>query len=205
VGNPLADLVQPDLTYLVNWGYGNPAYGYSTGPANVPTPFGLFPPLSATAVLPGDLVVGAQQVIASAANDFIAEGASGLGLPGISHSPSISLPPQLSVGGFVQSLETTDTNVVNAFSRAAADGYSVLLPTADILNASVTAIPVYDFNLFVNGIAQAAGGDPVGLIHAFGDPLAATTGLLTVAGGVEGLVLAGGAADAIKALTSLIP
>jgi len=46
IGNPLADLVQPDLTYLVNWGYGNPSFGYSTGPANVPTPFGVIPPLS---------------------------------------------------------------------------------------------------------------------------------------------------------------
>jgi hypothetical protein len=36
IGNPLADLVQPDLTYLVNWGYGNPAFGFSTGPAACP-------------------------------------------------------------------------------------------------------------------------------------------------------------------------
>jgi PE-PPE domain/PE family len=210
VGNPLADLLQPDLTYLVNWGYGNPAYGYSTGPANVPTPFGLFPPLSATAVLPGDLAIGAQQGISSATSDFMAEGATGLSLPSISHSlsslpsPTTLLSPP-SIGGFVQSLEATDTNVVNAFSQAAADGYSALLPTADILNAAMTAIPVYDFNLFLNGIAQAAGGDPVGLIHAIGDPLAATTGLLTVAGGVEGLVLAGATVDTIKAFTSLIP
>jgi hypothetical protein len=45
IGNPVADLLQPDLTYLVNWGYGDPAYGYSTGPANVNTPFGFLPPL----------------------------------------------------------------------------------------------------------------------------------------------------------------
>jgi hypothetical protein len=211
VGNPLADLLQPDLTYLVNWGYGNPAYGYSTGPANVPTPFGLFPPLSATTVLPQDLFIGAQQGISAATSDFMAEGASGLPLPSISHPPSISLPSPTtllspaSIGGFVQSLEMADTNVVNAFSRAAADGYSVLLPTADILNATLTAIPNYDVNLFVNGIAQAAGGDPVGFINAIGDPLAATTGLVAVAGGVEGLVLLGGAADAIKAFTALIP
>ena len=46
IGNPLADLLQPDLTYLVNWGYGDPACGYSTGPANVVTPFGFLPPHS---------------------------------------------------------------------------------------------------------------------------------------------------------------
>jgi hypothetical protein len=39
VGNPLADLLQPDLRIIVDLGYGN---GY----ANVPTPAGLFPPIS---------------------------------------------------------------------------------------------------------------------------------------------------------------
>jgi PE-PPE domain/PE family len=217
VGNPLADLLQPDLTYLVNWGYGNPAYGYSTAPANVPTPFGLFPPLSATTVLPGDLITGAQQGISAAASDFMAEGASGLSLPSLSPSgiahlvQSISLPSHgtllspASIGGFIQSLQTAGTDAANAFSKAAADGYGVLLPTADILNAAVIPIPTYDANLFLAGIAQAAGGNPVGLINAVGDPLAATTGLVTVAGGVEGLVLAEGSIGAIKAITSLIP
>ncbi|MGA9356541.1 MAG: PE-PPE domain-containing protein [Mycobacterium sp.] len=73
IGNPLADLLQPDLTYLVNWGYGDPAYGYSTGPANVNTPFGFLPPHSATVTLGHDLVSGTQQGIAAAASDFHAE------------------------------------------------------------------------------------------------------------------------------------
>lgn len=52
VGNPLADLIQPDLTVLVNLGYGSITDGWSQGPANVPTPFGLFPTnISPTAVL----------------------------------------------------------------------------------------------------------------------------------------------------------
>jgi hypothetical protein len=62
------------LTYLVNWGYGNPAYGYSTGPANVNTPVGFLPPLAATTALGPDLVSGTQQGIAAAASDFHAEG-----------------------------------------------------------------------------------------------------------------------------------
>jgi hypothetical protein len=74
IGNPLADLLQPDLTYLVNWGYGNPACGYSTGPANVNTPVGFLPPLAATTALGPDLVTGAQQGIAAAASDFHADG-----------------------------------------------------------------------------------------------------------------------------------
>lgn len=43
VGNPLADLLQPDVTVLVNLGYGSITDGWSQGPANVATPFELFP------------------------------------------------------------------------------------------------------------------------------------------------------------------
>jgi PE-PPE domain/PE family len=87
IGNPLADLLQPDLTYLVNWGYGDPAYGYSTGPANVTTPFGFLPPLAATTALGPDLVSGTQQGIAAAISDFHAAGLpslSSLSLSGMS-------------------------------------------------------------------------------------------------------------------------
>jgi hypothetical protein len=43
VGNPLADLLQPGMTVLVNLGYGSITDGWSQGAANVPTPFELFP------------------------------------------------------------------------------------------------------------------------------------------------------------------
>jgi hypothetical protein len=222
VGNPLADLLQPDLTYLVNWGYGDPAYGYSTAPANVPTPFGLFPPLSATTALPQDLVMGIPQGMSAATSDVLAEGLSGLSLmnhslsglslSGITHSlSSISLPSPgtllstASLDNFILSLQAGQSNVANAISSAGADAYAVLLPTADILNAAVTAVPAYDAGFFLNGISQAVGGDPVGLINAVGYPIAATTGLLTVLGGMEGLVLAGGAVHVVKDFTGLIP
>lgn len=39
----LIDLIEPNLRTLVNLGYGDPDYGWSTGPANVPTVAGLFP------------------------------------------------------------------------------------------------------------------------------------------------------------------
>src|SRR6185437_1460127 len=39
LGNPLADLLQPDLTTIVNLGYGSPDQGWSLGYADVPTPF----------------------------------------------------------------------------------------------------------------------------------------------------------------------
>jgi hypothetical protein len=46
VGTPLADLLGPDLSTLVNFGYGNPDFGYSLDPANIPTPAELLPPVS---------------------------------------------------------------------------------------------------------------------------------------------------------------
>jgi PE-PPE domain/PE family len=116
IGNPLADLLQPDLTYLVNWGYGNPAYGYSTGPANVDTPVGFLPPRAATTALGPDLVSGTQQGIAAAADAFHAEGfafAASPSLWGISHAvasaipaaPSMALPDATSmIDGIISSL-----------------------------------------------------------------------------------------------------
>jgi hypothetical protein len=46
VGAPLADLLGPDLSALVNFGYGDPDFGYSLDPANIPTPAELLPPVS---------------------------------------------------------------------------------------------------------------------------------------------------------------
>jgi hypothetical protein len=47
IGKPIADLLQPDLTVLVDLGYGSTTQGWSTGPPNVATPFGVLPPVPA--------------------------------------------------------------------------------------------------------------------------------------------------------------
>ncbi len=200
VGNPLADLLQPDLRYLVNWGYGNPAYGWSTGPANVTTPIGLVPPLSATTALPGDLISGAQQGIVAATNAFQAEGLPtlpDLSLSGMSAaltslsstSPSTLLSPA-SIDNFINELMVGNKNFADALSANASTVYSTLLPTADIANALLTSMPSYDANLFLTGISQAINGQPVqGLEYAIGEPIAADLGLTTVAAGVELIVL----------------
>ncbi len=209
IGKPLTDLLQPDLTVLVNLGYGDPNYGYSTAPANVPTPFGLFPHVS-PGVIAADLVRGTHQGVSAASSDVRAE-VSGVSLSNLPHSqPSISVPSHLtltpeSIDGFINSLQTADTNLANAFSAALSTGYSALLPTADIINAALISIPAYDLNLFLDGVAQALGGDPIGLINAIGYPLAATVGLLTVAGGVEALVLLGAVGSIINDFKDLIP
>ncbi len=201
LGNPIADLLQPDMTYLVNWGYGDPNFGYSTSPANVPTPFGVLPPLSATTALPGLLASGAQQGAGAFVHDFSTAGPPSLpglslGLGGGTGGGGLSLPTGListfsSPNSLIMSLEGANTSVADFISNAAAQSYAVLLPTADIANALLISVPAYDVNLFVNGITQAVGGDPVnGLIYAFGAPLAADTALVTLAGGFEVEVIA---------------
>ena len=70
IGNPLADLLQPDMSILVNYGYGSIADGWSPGDADVPSPMGLLP----TDVNLGDvftaLVNGIPQGITAAIKDL---------------------------------------------------------------------------------------------------------------------------------------
>jgi hypothetical protein len=201
IGNPLADLVQPDLRYLVNWGYGDPNYGWSTGPADVPTPFGFLPPPSATTSLGPLLISGTQQGVHDFFTDLSAAVPTSLppmSLPAITDSlltgPSgtgplavptvVSIPP--TVDNVLASLESANNNIVGALAGAVSTAYATLLPTADIATAVAVSLPSYDFDLFVNGIIQAVNGDPIGgLVNAFGNPIAADVGLTTLAGGFE--------------------
>jgi hypothetical protein len=205
VGNPLADLIQPDLRYLVNWGYGDPNYGWSTGPANVTTPFGLVPPLSATTALPGDLVSGAHQGFLAAINDVHAETLPAPPHLTLSGTPQTTLPSPntllspATIDGYINQLKLANTEFFDTFTSATSTAYAALLPTADIANALVTTLPSYDANLFLNGVSQAISGQPVqGLVNAIGEPIVADVGLVTVAGGVEALVLINTVADILK-------
>ncbi|ORA85566.1 PE-PPE domain-containing protein [Mycobacterium malmoense] len=198
IGNPLADLVQPDLTYLVNWGYGNPAYGFSTGPANVQTPFGFLPPLSATTALGPDLISGAQQGFGAFVGDLSSltptslpalsltsllagAGSSGAALP---LAAPASIPS--TINSIISSIQSANSNIVGTLTTDFSTAYATLLPTADIGTALAVSLPSYDVNLFLNGISQAINGQPIqGLINAFGDPIAANVGLSTLAGGFE--------------------
>ena len=207
IGNPIADLLQPDLTYLVNWGYGDPAYGYSTGPANVATSFGFLPPHAATAALGPDLVSGTQQGIAACVSDFHTEGLPslpGASLAGISHTLTSAItaaphplalpsaPP--TIDGIISSLQAANTKIAADLASASSTAYATLLPTADLVNAGLLTLPSYDVNLFLNGIAQAFSGDPVsGLVNAIGAPIAADTALVMLGGVVELSALANAA------------
>jgi hypothetical protein len=199
VGNPLADLVQPDLKVLVNLGYGDPNYGWSQGPANVPTEFGLFPPLSDVEKVPGLLVSGTQQGITDFTHDISAEvskagslitsfSSTGSVIPSLSSliSPSSGpsapmLPGPADLLSALSPVSVADNiyNAVNSLSGAASDAYSTLLPTADVANALVTSLPAYDLTLFAAGLQSG------NLLEAIGQPIATDTYLIPLAGAFE--------------------
>jgi PE-PPE domain/PE family len=192
IGNPLADLLQPDLKYLVNWGYGDPNYGWSTGPADVPTPFGFLPPLSATTELGPLLISGTQQGVGAFVTDLSELPASLQSVSlsnlttaltgGSSALPAIPTTP----AGIISTIQSANTDIVGTLTTDFSTAYATLLPTADIATAVLVSLPSYDVNLFLDGINQAFNGDFVGgLVNAFGDPIAADVGLVTLAGGFE--------------------
>ncbi len=200
VGNPIADLVQPVLAPLVNWGYGNPDFGWSTGPANVTTPFGFLPPLSDTTALGPAMVSGIHQGIGAAISDFQAEGPPQLpSLSGISQtltslfsgSGTPTLPTGLpTISDIISSIQTANTQFANAVTTATSTAYSTLLPTADIAVAALVSLPSYDVNEFLDGVMQMVNGQPVaGLVNAIGLPIAADVGLLPLVGALEVAVL----------------
>ncbi|ORV45710.1 PE family protein [Mycolicibacter engbaekii] len=171
-GDAFADLLQPALRVLVNLGYGSIEHGWDQGPADISTPFGLFPDVNPMDVLTA-LGNGAQQGWADFV-DALQEMSSGsvadwFGLDTVA-MPDFSLPSL--------------SEVVNAFSSAAASLYATLLPTADIINSLVTSLPAYNVSLFFDELLS---GD---LIGAIGMPLAATTGLVTMAAGFQAAVFA---------------
>jgi hypothetical protein len=200
IGNPIADLLQPDLTTIVNLGYGNPNFGWSQGPADVQTYFGLFPHVS-QALIAQDLITGAHQGTTAFVGDIHAE-AAGMSLSSVSHSlTSMAGTGAADLSALRSALSTPDsiiatiqgavTDAANKISGTAASLYAALLPTADIANFVVTVIPAYDVNLFLSGIQQALDGNVLGgLQYALVAPLAADAGLLTMAGGFEVLALA---------------
>jgi hypothetical protein len=205
VGNPIADLLQPDMSVLVNIGYGSTSQGWSPGPANVPTPFGVIPPVGPAAVAHA-LAAGAQQGLGAFSHDIGAEVAAipPLTLPNLSAMASgatAGIPSLLAVAptsapvaidSFIQALETANTTFANGISGGIANAYAALLPTADIANAMLISLPSYDANLFLDGVQQMVNGDPTGgFVYALGAPVAADVGLYGLLGTFEFFVLLG--------------
>ena len=103
----------------MNWGYGDPNFGWSTGPADVPTPFGFLPPLGDTTALGPDLISGTQQGIGA----FVADLSALTPPPLPALSLSSLLPGTGSSGGPVPtlpappSIPSTPTGIISSISR----------------------------------------------------------------------------------------
>jgi PE-PPE domain len=171
---PLQDLLGPDLTVLINLGYGSLTQGWSTGPADVATPFGLWP----TDISASDLLTALEQGAQTGWSNFVSD---------LADPSSSSLDPASSGQSFTDLLSALSadaanpaaslTDFINAISSAASAAYSTLLPLTDIANALVTSIPAYELSLFTTNLST---GD---LLDAFGLPIAADTALNTLAAG----------------------
>lgn len=203
VGDPAADVLQPILRPLINWGYGDPNYGWSTGPANVPTPFGFPPPPETTIALGPALLNGFRHGILAGATDLSTLGPPTLPvLPSLSDAvSSLSANPSAlalpSATELVREIQTANNHIAGSSTMALSTAFSTLLPTADIATAALISLPSYDYNLFLDGLVQMVNGQPVeGLVNAIGNPLAANMGLLPFLAGLE-LAAVAQAADSI--------
>jgi hypothetical protein len=173
----LQDLLGPDLTYLINLGYGDGSLGYAVtpdSPADVPTPFGLFPDVSLSTVF-STLVTDTEQGITALENDPTAFMASVD--PASSGQSFTDLLSALSADAANPAASFTE--FVNAISSAASTAYSLLLPTADIVNSLVTSLPSWETSIFTDTLST---GD---LVDALGLPIAGTAAIGTLAAGFE--------------------
>ena len=171
----LQELLGPDLTYLINLGYGDGTLGYSDTPANIPTPFGLFPDVSMSTVL-STLATDTEQGFQNLMNGT--DPFSAALDPATASGQSITdLLSALSADAANPAASFTD--FVNAISSATSTLYSTLLPTADIVNMLLTSFPAWDTSVFTGALST---GD---LTDALGLPVAATTMIGTLAAGFE--------------------
>jgi PE-PPE domain len=195
---PLQSLLGPDLTYLINLGYGDGSTGYSVdvdSPADVNSPFGLFPDVSGSQVL-STLVTDTEQGFQNLINGTDPYASATSALDPASTGQSMA-EVMAALHTDLADPSATFTDLVNALTTASSAAYSTLLPTADIINALVTSMPTYDLSLFS---ANLANGD---LLDAVGLPFAADTALLTLAAGFEVEVIQNAASEISAAFSGL--
>lgn len=172
IGQPLYDLLEPTTRILVNLGYGSITNGWDPGPADIATPYSLFPTDLDWGEVLTALGNGARQGI----NDFISD-LSNLSFPS---AAELLGAPAADIAAFSM---PSFTDIVNAFTGAASAAYAALLPTADLVNALLTTAPAYAANLFVQELGS---GD---ILNALGMPIAGLFGLGSIALGFEYIVI----------------
>ena len=172
----LQELLGPDLTYLINLGYGDGSLGYSVdadSPADVATPFGLSNDVSLSTEL-STLATDTEQGIENLENGTDPYSAATAGVDSASSGQSFTdLLTALEADAANPAASLTD--LANAISSAGRRCRGLCHSLADIGNALSTSLPAYELSLFTDNLAT---GD---LTDALGLPIAADTGLSAVA------------------------
>ncbi|MGB9306779.1 MAG: PE-PPE domain-containing protein [Mycobacterium sp.] len=221
VGQPLYDLLEPDTRILVNLGYGNIDHGWDTqSPPNVPTPLGLFP----TDINPNELITalnnGAQHGITTAIADlqhpsFNLDWSSIQNLLGTAHTfgltPTLITNPIDPPSNLIELLTAASTygngnvpvtanNVFDAFGGVVSNYAALTQPVVDTALTLGIDLPVYDANLFVDGLQN---GD---LLAAIVKPVAANMALVPfIIGAGVALPLGEATAITVSEFVSLLP
>ncbi|ULP46789.1 PE-PPE domain-containing protein [Mycolicibacter virginiensis] len=180
-GNPLADLLQPALSVLVNLGYGSIDNGWSPGYADVATPMGFLPDQSVLDQVPEALWNGVLQGFTDAYRDLSDPANYQLISP---QTMSDVLGPLLNSATAAFNLDGSwedITSYLSTFLSGAANWYAeglqelslthTGLPPIDMGSTLFFTLPQVAWNLFET---QLAAGDP---LAAIGEPLAALIGL----------------------------
>ncbi|MGH3564220.1 MAG: PE-PPE domain-containing protein [Mycobacterium sp.] len=164
IGQPLYDLLEPDMRILVNLGYGSITDGWSQGDADVPT---LFEAGSPTGISSAALSTALSNGLQEGIHDAIKQ----LQNPDNYHLTSGGSGPDVDPTTTIPSF----TDIVNDFSGDLSKLYATLLPDADTANALLTTLP----SVLVAFISQqAADGNLLGGID---QAIAAATALIPFA------------------------
>lgn len=181
VGNPLADLLQPALSVLVNLGYGSIDNGWSPGYADVPTTLGFLPDQSVLDQVPAALWTGLQQGVQDAIRDLSDPANYQLISP---QTMDYVLTPLLNAATAAFNLDGSPQEISDYLSTFLAgaenwftQGFQELslshtgLPPVDMAGALLFTLPQLAVDLFNS---EMAAGNP---LDAIGEPLAALIGL----------------------------
>ncbi|HEU0191543.1 MAG TPA: PE-PPE domain-containing protein [Mycobacterium sp.] len=165
LGNPLADLIQPDLEVLVNLGYGSVSQGWSPGDADVATPLGFLPPASVLAQVPEALANGLTQGVQAFLKDLT--------------TPSNYEPVSPETDSdFLVPLEKSDQADSASVSSDTTQGPSFTelpphtgVPAADVTTALLATLPEINEKIFDYEVAQGNYLDAIGIPLAYDQAL----------------------------------
>jgi hypothetical protein len=172
VGKPLADLLEPVLKPLVNLGYGDPDFGWSQGPANVPTEIGVFPEPDMVLKALQEAAAGIPVGIQAATNDLESLDLSSL-LPDLSSMLTSDSLAGLSAADMAAVADPASvlSNITDTLSHAISTTTGALNAMSNFLLPLVLNLPAYDAQLFAEGLETG------NLVDAIGRPFAANTGI----------------------------